>query len=73
MSILPVQILYCGVLVDMTDEGETIPHLLTWRGRKGYGVLTLLIEIWKEEEKLNQVKRSELGVISGTPFFIHFI
>ena len=56
--------LYLGILVDMSDEGDAVSHLLTWRGRNGFGILTLLIEIWKKEENKNKVERKD-GCISN--------
>lgn len=43
----------------MTDEGDAISHLLSWRGKNGFGVLTLLIEVWKKEESKNKVGRKD--------------
>ena len=58
--------LLLGSLVEMSHGGETITHLVTWRGKNGLGILDLLIEIWRKEEFLTKVHRTSDGIIQGT-------
>lgn len=60
-----MQMIFLGLLVDMTDEGDSVSHMLCWRGKEGYGVLSLFVEIWKSEELLSQTQRTEEGCIKG--------
>lgn len=54
-----------GVLVDMADDGKCVSSLMTWRGKEGYGIVDLLIAIWRKEEEINKVHRTKDGVIEG--------
>ncbi|KAK6625578.1 hypothetical protein RUM43_005877 [Polyplax serrata] len=63
MSTFPVQMFLLGVLVDMADDGKCISSLMTWRGKEGYGIVDLLIAIWRKEEEINKVHRTKDGVI----------
>ncbi|KAL0271906.1 UNVERIFIED_CONTAM: hypothetical protein PYX00_005062 [Menopon gallinae] len=64
ISSYPVQIIFLGLLVDMADAGDTLTHLLTWRDKNGYGILNTLIKIWKKEETLYKVPRTQSGCIA---------
>lgn len=64
-----MQVNFLGLLVDMADAGETLTHLLTWRDNSGYGILNSLIKIWKKEEILYKVPRTESGCIAGMQTF----
>lgn len=58
------QIIYLSMLADIAELRQSIPYLVTWRGKKGINLLSLLCNIWREEEKRFEVPRSEDGCIS---------
>lgn len=62
--------MFLGVLVDFVDRGKSIGHVVTWRGKNGFGVLDLMIEIWRKEEMKAKVHRTADGVIEGNPCFL---
>ncbi|CAG9853767.1 unnamed protein product [Phyllotreta striolata] len=65
---MSVKIITLGTLVDMCDfsEGKCIPYMLTWKGKKGITLIPLLMEIFRVENKLLQVKTEASGII-GDP------
>ncbi|XP_054272233.1 cilia- and flagella-associated protein 69-like [Macrosteles quadrilineatus] len=60
----PTQSVYLSVLADIAESHKAVPYLVSWRGRKGVKFLSLLCQIWREEEMRLKVPRSEQGCIT---------
>ncbi|XP_074048951.1 cilia- and flagella-associated protein 69 isoform X2 [Macrotis lagotis] len=55
--------LILGIMVEFCDNPKTSVHVNTWRGKKDQTAASLLIKLWREEEKELGVKRDEDGKI----------
>ncbi|CAH1105261.1 unnamed protein product [Psylliodes chrysocephalus] len=64
----PVQLITLGTLVDMCEysEGKCIPYLITWKGKNGVTLVPLLMEIFRNENKMLGVKSEPNGQIGDT-------
>lgn len=63
-STFSVQMVYLSMLTDLSEYEQCIPYLISWRGRGGVKLLSLLCRIWRTEEERLQVSRNENGCIS---------
>lgn len=63
-STFSVQMVYLSMLTDLSEYEQCIPYLISWRGRGGVKLLSLLCRIWRAEEERLQVSRDENGCIS---------
>lgn len=63
-STFSVQMVYLSMLTDLSEYEQCIPYLISWRGRGGVKLLSLLCRIWRAEEDRLQVSRNENGCIS---------
>ncbi|XP_038653940.1 cilia- and flagella-associated protein 69-like isoform X2 [Scyliorhinus canicula] len=57
--------LILGTLLELCDNNKTIHHMNVWRGKNDSTAASLLLHIWKEEEKEMRVKRDMQGRILG--------
>ncbi|XP_024433029.1 cilia- and flagella-associated protein 69 [Desmodus rotundus] len=66
--------LILGIMVEFCDNPKTAAHVNTWRGKKDQTAASLLIKLWRKEEKELGVKRDKLGMIIDTkrPLFTSF-
>ncbi|XP_037008433.2 cilia- and flagella-associated protein 69 isoform X2 [Artibeus jamaicensis] len=66
--------LILGIMVEFCDNPKTAPHVNTWRGKKDQTAASLLIKLWRKEEKELGVKRDKHGMIIDTkrPLFTSF-
>lgn len=63
-STFSVQTVYLSMLTDLSEYEQCVPYLISWRGRGGVKLLSLLCRIWRAEENRLQVSRNENGCIS---------
>ncbi|XP_039277481.1 cilia- and flagella-associated protein 69 [Nilaparvata lugens] len=72
VMILPhiLKIKYLTILADLCEDPVSVPYLITWRTKSkmdgvpiGSGILTVLCNLWRQEEKLIGVKRDKYGCI----------
>ena len=61
----PVKLISLAALVDLIDQEDCLPHLLTWRGKKQQSYSNMLLDIWRNEEICLGVKRSQKGCVAG--------
>lgn len=61
-------------MVEFCDNPKTAAHVNAWRGRKNQTAASLLIKLWRKEEKELGVKRDKNGKIIDTkkPLFTSF-
>lgn len=52
-----MQNLVLGALLDLTEDSKAVPHVVTWRGKNQRTAVSLLIELWRQEELAMGVKR----------------
>lgn len=52
-------------MVEFCDNPKTAAHVNAWRGKKGQTAASLLIKLWRKEEKELGVKRDKYGKIIG--------
>lgn len=52
-------------MVEFCDNPKTAAHVNTWRGKKDQTAASLLIKLWRKEEKELGVKRDKHGMIIG--------
>ncbi|XP_055468749.1 cilia- and flagella-associated protein 69 [Psammomys obesus] len=66
--------LILGIMVEFCDNPKTSAHINAWRGKKGLTAASLLIKLWRKEEKELGVKRDKNGMIVDTkrPLFTSF-
>ncbi|XP_045683980.1 cilia- and flagella-associated protein 69 isoform X2 [Phyllostomus hastatus] len=66
--------LILGIMVEFCDNPKTAAHVNTWRGKKDQTAASLLIKLWRKEEKELGVKRDKHGMIIDTkrPLFTSF-
>ncbi|XP_063099177.1 cilia- and flagella-associated protein 69 isoform X3 [Cavia porcellus] len=66
--------LILGIMVEFCDNPKTAAHVNAWRGKKGQTAASLLIKLWRKEEKELGVKRDKYGKIIDTkrPLFTSF-
>lgn len=57
--------LILGILVEFCDNHKTASHINTWRGHKDQTAASLLIQLWRQEEKELGVKQDSNGKIIG--------
>uniref|UniRef100_A0A286XP52 Cilia and flagella associated protein 69 n=1 Tax=Cavia porcellus TaxID=10141 RepID=A0A286XP52_CAVPO len=55
--------LILGIMVEFCDNPKTAAHVNAWRGKKGQTAASLLIKLWRKEEKELGVKRDKYGKI----------
>ncbi|XP_073920888.1 cilia- and flagella-associated protein 69 isoform X3 [Castor canadensis] len=55
--------LILGIMVEFCDNPKTAAHVNAWRGKKGQTAASLLIKLWRTEEKELGVKRDKNGKI----------
>ncbi|XP_014377714.2 LOW QUALITY PROTEIN: cilia- and flagella-associated protein 69 [Alligator sinensis] len=55
--------LILGILVEFCDNHKTASHINTWRGHKDQTAASLLIQLWRQEEKELGVKQEAKGKI----------
>ncbi|XP_048380327.1 cilia- and flagella-associated protein 69-like isoform X2 [Stegostoma tigrinum] len=55
--------LILGTLLELCDNPKTISHINVWRGKHDSTAASLLLHLWREEEKEMRVKRDEHGRI----------
>ncbi|XP_076984736.1 cilia- and flagella-associated protein 69 isoform X2 [Tamandua tetradactyla] len=58
--------LILGIMVEFCDNPKTTAHVNAWRGRKDQTAASLLIKLWRKEEKELGVKRDKNGKIIDT-------
>nr|XP_045015838.1 cilia- and flagella-associated protein 69 isoform X2 [Jaculus jaculus] len=66
--------LILGIMVEFCDNPKTSAHVNAWRGKKDQTAASLLIKLWRNEEKELGVKRDKNGKIIDTkkPLFTSF-
>ncbi|XP_038171555.1 cilia- and flagella-associated protein 69 isoform X2 [Arvicola amphibius] len=66
--------LILGIMVEFCDNPKTSAHVNAWRGKKDLTAASLLIKLWRKEEKELGVKRDKNGKIVDTkkPLFTSF-
>ncbi|XP_010607841.1 cilia- and flagella-associated protein 69 isoform X2 [Fukomys damarensis] len=66
--------LILGIMVEFCDNPKTAAHVNAWRGRKNQTAASLLIKLWRKEEKELGVRRDKNGKIIDTkkPLFTSF-
>ncbi|XP_006169060.1 cilia- and flagella-associated protein 69 [Tupaia chinensis] len=66
--------LILGIMVEFCDNPKTAAHVNVWRGKKDQTAASLLIKLWRKEEKELGVKRDKNGKIIDTkkPLFTSF-
>ncbi|XP_054419806.1 cilia- and flagella-associated protein 69 isoform X3 [Pteronotus mesoamericanus] len=66
--------LILGIMVEFCDNPKTVAHVNAWRGKKDQTAASLLIKLWRKEEKELGVKRDKHGMIIDTkrPLFTSF-
>ncbi|XP_021529897.2 cilia- and flagella-associated protein 69 isoform X1 [Aotus nancymaae] len=66
--------LILGIMVEFCDNPKTVAHVNAWRGKKDQTAASLLIKLWRKEEKELGVKRDKNGKIIDTkkPLFTSF-
>ncbi|KAM5302953.1 cilia- and flagella-associated protein 69 isoform 4-T4 [Glossophaga mutica] len=66
--------LILGIMVEFCDNPKTAAHVNTWRGKKDQTAASLLIKLWRKEEKELGVKRDKHGMIidAKRPLFTSF-
>ncbi|KAG8507846.1 Cilia- and flagella-associated protein 69 [Galemys pyrenaicus] len=66
--------LILGIMVEFCDNPKTTAHVKAWRGKKDQTAASLLIKLWRKEEKELGVKRDKYGKIIDTkkPLFTSF-
>ncbi|KAM9216682.1 cilia- and flagella-associated protein 69 isoform 1-T1 [Dugong dugon] len=66
--------LILGIMVEFCDNPKTTAHVNAWRGKKDQTAASLLIKLWRKEEKELGVKRDKYGKIIDTkkPLFTSF-
>ncbi|XP_040147407.1 cilia- and flagella-associated protein 69 isoform X2 [Ictidomys tridecemlineatus] len=66
--------LILGIMVEFCDNPKTSAHVNAWRGKKDQTAASLLIKLWRKEEKELGVKRDKNGKIIDTkkPLFTSF-
>ncbi|XP_012635043.2 cilia- and flagella-associated protein 69 isoform X2 [Microcebus murinus] len=66
--------LILGIMVEFCDNPKTAAHVNAWRGKKNQTAASLLIKLWRKEEKELGVKRDKNGKIIDTkrPLFTSF-
>ncbi|KAF5927837.1 hypothetical protein HPG69_000743 [Diceros bicornis minor] len=66
--------LILGIMVEFCDNPKTTAHVNAWRGKKDQTAASLLIKLWRKEEKELGVKRDKHGKIIDTkkPLFTSF-
>ncbi|XP_077915359.1 cilia- and flagella-associated protein 69 isoform X1 [Halichoerus grypus] len=66
--------LILGIMVEFCDNPKTAAHVNAWRGKKDQTAASLLIKLWRKEEKELGVKRDKHGMIIDTkkPLFTSF-
>uniref|UniRef100_A0A8I3RWH5 Cilia and flagella associated protein 69 n=1 Tax=Canis lupus familiaris TaxID=9615 RepID=A0A8I3RWH5_CANLF len=66
--------LILGIMVEFCDNPKTTAHVNAWRGKKDQTAASLLIKLWRKEEKELGVKRDKHGMIIDTkkPLFTSF-
>ncbi|KAM5203489.1 metalloreductase STEAP2 isoform 2-T7 [Hipposideros larvatus] len=66
--------LILGIMVEFCDNPKTTAHVNAWRGKKDQTAASLLIKLWRKEEKELGVKRDKHGKIMDTkkPLFTNF-
>lgn len=52
-------------MVEFCDNPKTTVHVNSWRGKKDQTAASLLIKLWRKEEKELGVKRDKHGKIIG--------
>lgn len=52
-------------MVEFCDNPKTTAHVKAWRGKKDLTAASLLIKLWRKEEKELGVKRDKYGKIIG--------
>jgi hypothetical protein len=57
--------LILGIMVEFCDNPKTSAHVNAWRGKKDLTAASLLIKLWRKEEKELGVKRDRNGKIVG--------
>ncbi|XP_041039883.1 cilia- and flagella-associated protein 69-like [Carcharodon carcharias] len=55
--------LILGTLLELCDNSKTIHHINVWRGKNDSTAASLLLYLWREEEKEMRVKRDAQGRI----------
>ncbi|XP_074235492.1 cilia- and flagella-associated protein 69 isoform X2 [Saimiri boliviensis] len=55
--------LILGIMVEFCDNPKTAAHVNAWRGKKDQTAASLLIKLWRKEEKELGVKRDKNGKI----------
>ncbi|XP_004582568.2 cilia- and flagella-associated protein 69 isoform X1 [Ochotona princeps] len=58
--------LILGIMVEFCDNPKTAAHVNAWRGKKDQTAASLLIKLWRKEEKELGVKRDKNGKIIDT-------
>ncbi|XP_008583825.1 PREDICTED: uncharacterized protein C7orf63 homolog isoform X2 [Galeopterus variegatus] len=66
--------LILGIMVEFCDNPKTAAHVNAWRGKKDQTAASLLIKLWRKEERELGVKRDKNGKIIDTkkPLFTSF-
>ncbi|KAH1024471.1 hypothetical protein HUJ05_003948, partial [Dendroctonus ponderosae] len=62
---LPVQLVALGALIDLCESTQCIPYLITWR-KHGQGIQSLLLQVFRDENELLDVRTDENGIISNS-------
>nr|CAH7743497.1 unnamed protein product [Callosobruchus chinensis] len=59
-----VQTITLGALVDMCEHSSCVPYMITWKSRQHSNFLSLLLEIFRQENKLIGVRTGPRGQIA---------
>ncbi|CAH1960027.1 unnamed protein product [Acanthoscelides obtectus] len=59
-----VKLITLGALVDMCEDSSCVPYVITWKGRKHSNFLSLLLEIFRLENKMLGVHTGHRGQIA---------
>ncbi|VEN63456.1 unnamed protein product [Callosobruchus maculatus] len=59
-----IKIITLGALVDMCEDSSCVPYMITWKSRKHSNFLSLLLEIFRQENKQIGVRTGPRGQIA---------
>ncbi|XP_034532195.1 cilia- and flagella-associated protein 69-like [Notolabrus celidotus] len=59
-----VHCIVLATLLELCDNPNTLPHILSWRDGSGQTAPGLLLQLWIEEEKETKVSRTRHGTIA---------
>ena len=60
-----MQNLVLGALLDLTEDPRAVSHVVTWRGLGQITAVSLLVNLWRQEEAAMGVKRDPNNIMIG--------